>query len=289
MQNLFTKKFLIILAILIAGFFIITYYLQFQLITAYNNQQSSVLIDRNDKIISILPNSKGYYAQYTKSLPKNLRQLLIKKEDRFFYYHPGFNPISIIRAGLSKLGLGKRDGASTITQQLTKNLLGNELDRSIKNKALETLYAISLETYHSKEEILKMSKKEIDVISSPISISDEMSTSGEDISSFYNEKISENPDISGIIFFTEFSKNLNIFSEGNVPKIALFCPHINPEIISLMKENIIQVAIVSSPEPKVRKKGEIIPPEELFKKSFIIINPENLEEILKKYQKIVKK
>ena len=156
MQNLFTKKFLIILAILIAGFFIITYYLQSQLITAYNNQQSSVLIDRNDKIISILPNSKGYYAQYTKSLPKNLRQLLIKKEDRFFYYHPGFNPISIIRAGLSKLGLGKRDGASTITQQLTKNLLGNELDRSIKNKALETLYAISLETYHSKEEILKM-------------------------------------------------------------------------------------------------------------------------------------
>lgn len=156
MQNPFTKKILIILAVLIVGFFIITYYLQSQLISIYNNQKSLVLLDRNDEVISILPNPKGYYAQYTDSLPNQLEQLLIEKEDRFFYYHPGFNPVSMIWAGLGSIGLGDREGGSTITQQLAKNLLGNELDRNIKNKLIETAYAISLETYYSKEKILEM-------------------------------------------------------------------------------------------------------------------------------------
>jgi len=156
MQNPFKKKFLIIPVILVAGFFVITHYLQSQLITAYNNQQSSVLLDRNNKTISILPNSKGYYAQYRKSLPKELKQLLIRKEDRFFYYHPGFNPISMIGAVLTRIGLGDREGSSTITQQLAKNILENELNRNVRNKLIETAYAISLETYCSKEKILEM-------------------------------------------------------------------------------------------------------------------------------------
>jgi len=156
MRKLFTKKNLIILATLIVCFLAITYYLQSQLISAYNAQQSRVILDRTGKIISILPNPKGYYAHYADSLPKGLAKLLIQKEDRFFYYHPGFNPISMLRVASARIGFDSRRGSSTITQQLTKNLLNHELDRSLKNKIIETIYAVSLETYYSKERILEM-------------------------------------------------------------------------------------------------------------------------------------
>ncbi|MBU4023074.1 transglycosylase domain-containing protein [Patescibacteria group bacterium] len=156
MQKFVLKKILLILAILLAVFFSISFYLQAKLISLYNGQESQIILDRTGKIIATLPNSKGYYAYYVDSLPKELTDLLIKKEDRFFYYHPGFNPISMIQAGLTRFGMNNRKASSAITQQLTKILLGNELDRNIKNKIIETIYAVALEIFHTKEEILTM-------------------------------------------------------------------------------------------------------------------------------------
>jgi len=157
MRKTVFKKILVIFTILLVGFFLINFYLQSKLISLYNDQQSQIILDRTGKIIATLPNSKGYYASYyTDSLPDELKNLLIRKEDRFFYYHPGFNPISMAQAALTKVGMAKRKGSSTITQQLVKNLLGNELDRNIKNKIVETFYAVALETFQTKEEILTM-------------------------------------------------------------------------------------------------------------------------------------
>jgi len=156
MEKSVLKKILITLAILLAMFFAISFYLQSKLISLYDAQQSQIILDRMGKIIAILPNSKGYYARYIDSLPNELKNLLINKEDRFFYFHPGFNPVSMTQTALTKIGMAKRKGSSTITQQLVKNLLSHELDRNIKNKILETIYAVALETFHTKEEILTM-------------------------------------------------------------------------------------------------------------------------------------
>lgn len=150
------KQTLIAAVIFLAIFYFTTYWLQLKLISLYQKQQSPLILDRQDKIIAILPNSKGYYAYYLNSLPQKFKELLIKKEDKFFYYHPGFNPKSMFEALLTKLGFGQRKGSSTITQQLVKNLLEQELERNIKNKLIETIYAISLETHQSKNDILKM-------------------------------------------------------------------------------------------------------------------------------------
>ena len=148
--------FSLLLIFLAFSFLIWDYHFQKKLVEIYQSQNSIVIKDRNGEIISILPNKKGYRASYINEIPPELKEFLIKKEDKYFYYHFGFNPFSIFQVALAKLGIGNRKGSSTITQQLVKILLGKETERSFKNKFSELFYAISLEIFKSKEEILKM-------------------------------------------------------------------------------------------------------------------------------------
>lgn len=122
----------------------------------YQSQLSLVISDRNEAPLSIKENSRGHYVYQTISLPENLKQLLIQKEDRFFYYHLGINPASTLRALYIFVAHGSAGGASTITQQMAKNLLGTESDRTLINKFREVFYAIGLEIFFTKEEILLM-------------------------------------------------------------------------------------------------------------------------------------
>ncbi|MDP2927022.1 MAG: transglycosylase domain-containing protein [bacterium] len=136
--------------------FLASFYLQHQLVSLYRQQASSLVEDREGRVIAIRPNRQGYFNRPVVNLPARMADLLVKKEDRFFYYHNGVNPISIIKASFGYLGLGQRKASSTISQQLAKILLGNELRRTGQNKLKETLYALSLEIFQPKREILKM-------------------------------------------------------------------------------------------------------------------------------------
>lgn len=158
-KNLPNNRFLtigFILAIILTAFLTGSYFLQKQLIIIYDNQNSTVIKDRNNQEIGILPNERGNFARYLNDIPSDFAKFLIKKEDQFFYLHFGLNPWSIIRAGLGYSGLYPSKASSTITQQLVKNLLGKETERNLKNKIIETFYAISLEIYQTKQDILKM-------------------------------------------------------------------------------------------------------------------------------------
>lgn len=139
------------LVLLITG-----YYLQKELMTNYDNRNSLLVKDRNGQEIFIEPNKNGYWARYLDKIPPRFKELLLEKEDEYFYYHFGFNPWTIIRASVGYFGFGPKGGSSTITQQLVKILLEKEQERSLKNKFIESLYALSLELYQSKETILKM-------------------------------------------------------------------------------------------------------------------------------------
>ena len=80
---------------------------------------------------------------------------IINKEDKWFYWHFGFNPISIGRAFINNIGGGSRVlGASTITMQIAK--LQNPANRSYINKLIEIFRAVQLELYYSKEELLEI-------------------------------------------------------------------------------------------------------------------------------------
>jgi len=152
----YKKNLGIALLLCLFAFLVIGFFLQKQLVAIYSSQESIILKDRLDREIVILPNQRGYYARYLNEIPPRFKELLIKKEDRHFYYHFGFNPWSLFQTGLGHLGISQRKASSTISQQLVKILLGKELERNFKNKIIESFYALALEIYQSKEEILKM-------------------------------------------------------------------------------------------------------------------------------------
>ena len=114
----------------------------------YNNLQSQTYVDRTGLTIGALPNSLGYFVRPLKEVPSVLRQALLAKEDKYFFKHPGVNPVSILKRPTG--------GSSTLTQQLAKIVLGNESKRNVANKIVETIYAISLEAWRPKDEILRM-------------------------------------------------------------------------------------------------------------------------------------
>jgi penicillin-binding protein 1A len=87
-------------------------------------------------------------------IPKHLVQAFVAAEDDTFFRHGGIDYFSILRAFLINLKAGhKRQGASTITQQVSRSLLLNP-EKSYIRKIREILLAYKMEEHLSKEEIL---------------------------------------------------------------------------------------------------------------------------------------
>ncbi|MGR8950564.1 MAG: penicillin-binding protein 1B, partial [Gammaproteobacteria bacterium] len=86
---------------------------------------------------------------------------LIAVEDKRYFEHPGIDIKGVSRAIITNLVAGKmRQGGSTITQQLIKNLYLTR-ERSLRRKFQEALMALSLERRYSKQEILETYINEI--------------------------------------------------------------------------------------------------------------------------------
>ena len=98
------------------------------------------------------------------SIPKLVQDAFVSAEDQNFWTHPGVDVLAIARAALTNLqqmGQGRRPvGASTITQQVAKNmLLGNEV--SIERKLREAILAIRIEQAMPKARVLELYLNEI--------------------------------------------------------------------------------------------------------------------------------
>ena len=90
------------------------------------------------------------------SVPEKFKQAVLHFEDRFFYYHPGFNPASLIRAAYWNIKYGEIiSGGSTLTMQLVR-LSRKGKSRTYLEKLIEIILATRLEIAYSKEEILNM-------------------------------------------------------------------------------------------------------------------------------------
>jgi penicillin-binding protein 1A len=98
------------------------------------------------------------------AIPKPVINAFLSAEDKNFYNHHGVDPVSILRAAItdvSRFRANRRPvGASTITQQVAKNmLLSNEV--SIERKVKEILLATRIEAALPKERILELYLNEI--------------------------------------------------------------------------------------------------------------------------------
>lgn len=89
------------------------------------------------------------------SIPKNLREATIAIEDKRFESHHGVDWHGTVRAVFRTLTNGNTQGGSTITQQLIKNVTGNN-ENTVKRKVTEVYRALALEKDYSKDEVLEM-------------------------------------------------------------------------------------------------------------------------------------
>ncbi len=91
-----------------------------------------------------------------RSLPPHVKLAVLAAEDAGFYEHEGLNYLGIARAVLVNLrARSTRQGGSTITQQVVKNLLLGTHERTLSRKIREALLARRLEQELSKDEILE--------------------------------------------------------------------------------------------------------------------------------------
>jgi penicillin-binding protein 1C len=90
------------------------------------------------------------------SLPGKYVTCLINYEDRYFRWHPGVNPVAVVRALTGNIRAGEIvSGGSTITMQVARMARGNP-ERTYTGKILEMLSALKLELFRSKRAILKL-------------------------------------------------------------------------------------------------------------------------------------
>ena len=92
------------------------------------------------------------------NIPKHMQDAVIASEDRRFYEHWGLSLRSVARAiSINILSLSYRQGFSTLTQQLARNLYKTiGFEDSILRKIKEVITAVQIERTYTKDEILEM-------------------------------------------------------------------------------------------------------------------------------------
>src|SRR4029077_8258579 len=112
------------------------------------------IIARDGTLLARLYDKNRVYVSITQ-IPQVMRQAIVASEDERFYSHSGVDIRGIARAALANWQHKQiEQGASTITQQLARNLfLTNE--QTVSRKIQEALLAIEIERYYTKDEILE--------------------------------------------------------------------------------------------------------------------------------------
>ncbi|PTX92034.1 penicillin-binding protein 1C [Verrucomicrobia bacterium LW23] len=117
---------------------------------------STSVLDRNGRLlrVSLAQDDTWRIRSDLAELPPQLVEATLLYEDRYFYWHPGVNPVAITRAALNEvLGWRGRFGASTITMQVARMRFGLN-SRSLSGKMLQMLRAFQIERHYTKREIL---------------------------------------------------------------------------------------------------------------------------------------
>lgn len=123
----------------------------------FDLNQSTTVLDREGRILDEIHGDQHRKIVSLDKIDKDIQQAVIAIEDKNFYKHNGVSFSGIGRAAISNIKSGStKEGASTITMQLAKNLKDNVDERTLSNKILEAMLAIKLENALTKQEILEL-------------------------------------------------------------------------------------------------------------------------------------
>lgn len=123
----------------------------------FTDKYSDILLSADSSLLGahIAPDGQWRFPEI-QDIPEQMKQAVLAFEDKRFYYHPGIDPLAILRA--AKLNIaGKRvvSGGSTITMQLVR-LSRKNAPRIFSEKLIEAILALRIELAYSKNEILAL-------------------------------------------------------------------------------------------------------------------------------------
>lgn len=143
----------LLLLITIAGLLL---YLRSQALPAAAISQSSQMYDMQGNVIDTFHAGENRKSVPLDAVSPYLVQATVAVEDQRFYQHLGFDLKGMARAAFVNLeSRQNKQGASTLTQQLARNLYLSH-ERTWKRKLKEAAYTVQLEMTYSKDQILEM-------------------------------------------------------------------------------------------------------------------------------------
>ena len=121
----------------------------------YSPPLSTRFYDRNGNLLDVrFSKENRFYVKYDE-IPPRVIETLLATEDTSYFEHPGINVNAILRALIKDIKAGKKvEGASTITQQLVRNIYLNR-KKTIQRKIKEIIISMKVEHVLSKEDILE--------------------------------------------------------------------------------------------------------------------------------------
>lgn len=122
----------------------------------FDKPLSTVVLAADSSLLGARIAGDGQWRFPAGEVPEKFEKALLTFEDRWFRYHPGVNPVSLVRAMTDNIRKGEIvSGGSTITMQVARISAGNR-KRTYLNKLREILSALKLELFRSKEDILSL-------------------------------------------------------------------------------------------------------------------------------------
>lgn len=123
----------------------------------FEEPNSTVLLDKNGELLGAKISSDGQWRfPENENTPDKFKKAIVEFEDHYFYYHPGINPGSTLRALYQNLRKGKTiSGGSTLSMQVIRLMRKNK-NRTVWEKCIEMTLALRLELTYSKTEILNL-------------------------------------------------------------------------------------------------------------------------------------
>ena len=159
------KVFWISLGILLSGAIIVLLFIGFlsrdlpslEQLENYDPDLVTRIYSIDGKVLNELFVQKRVFVELF-NIPTHMQNAVIASEDRRFYEHWGLSVRSVARAiGINILSLSYRQGFSTLTQQLARNLYKTiGFEDSILRKIKEVITAVQIERTYTKDEILEM-------------------------------------------------------------------------------------------------------------------------------------
>lgn len=126
----------------------------FRTLADYKPAQITRVYAHDGQLVTEFARERRIYTPI-RDIPKELIQAYLAAEDSSFFEHQGFDPRGILRAAVMNTLTDKKQGASTITQQVAKTFLLSS-ERTYSRKIKELILAYRIEKAFTKQEILEL-------------------------------------------------------------------------------------------------------------------------------------